>query len=218
MQAGAWAGRTMDNGSRRTRSWRGGLAADPASWPDVCRQLPRPREYQLRRPDHEPGSGLFARGLSASAPGIFFLGYFLFEVPSNLMLEKVGARLWMCRIMVTWGAGLDGLRLRAGRRSSFYVLRFLLGAAEAGLYPGMILYMTYWFPAGDAGALHRPVPGGGAGGQCDRRRRSPAGCWVSTARPAWLAMDAAAGRHSLAAAGRRRAVAAARPAGHAPNG
>ena len=78
--------------------------------------------------------------------GIFFWGYFLFEVPSNLMLQKVGARLWMCRICVTWGL-LSMMTAFVKDPVSFSVVRFLLGAAEAGLYPGMILYMTYWFPA-----------------------------------------------------------------------
>jgi ACS family tartrate transporter-like MFS transporter len=78
--------------------------------------------------------------------GIFFWGYFLFEVPSNLMLQKVGARLWMCRICVTWGL-LSMLTAFVKDPVSFSVVRFLLGAAEAGLYPGMVLYMTYWFPA-----------------------------------------------------------------------
>jgi ACS family tartrate transporter-like MFS transporter len=77
--------------------------------------------------------------------GIFFWGYFLFEVPSNLMLEKVGARAWMCRIMLTWGLLSMACAFVSGP-VSFVVLRFLLGVAEAGLYPGMILYMTYWFP------------------------------------------------------------------------
>jgi ACS family tartrate transporter-like MFS transporter len=77
--------------------------------------------------------------------GIFFFGYFVFEIPSNLMLEKVGARLWMCRIMVSWGLISMACAFVRGPLS-FYVLRFLLGLAEAGLYPGMILYMTYWFP------------------------------------------------------------------------
>ena len=79
--------------------------------------------------------------------GIFFWGYFLFEVPSNLMMDKVGARAWMCRIMLTWGALSMACAFVQGA-VSFYVLRFLLGVAEAGLYPGMILYMTYWFPQG----------------------------------------------------------------------
>jgi ACS family tartrate transporter-like MFS transporter len=78
--------------------------------------------------------------------GIFFWGYFLFEVPSNLMLQKVGARLWMCRICVTWGL-LSMLTAFVKDPVSFSIVRFLLGAAEAGLYPGMVLYMTYWFPA-----------------------------------------------------------------------
>jgi ACS family tartrate transporter-like MFS transporter len=77
--------------------------------------------------------------------GIFFFGYFFFEIPSNLMLEKVGARIWMCRIMVTWGLVSMATAFVQGP-TSFYILRFLLGLAEAGLYPGMILYMTYWFP------------------------------------------------------------------------
>jgi len=77
--------------------------------------------------------------------GIFFLGYFLFEVPSNLVLEKVGARLWICRIMVTWGLISAATALASGP-TSFFILRFLLGAAEAGFLPGMILYLGYWFP------------------------------------------------------------------------
>jgi ACS family tartrate transporter-like MFS transporter len=87
----------------------------------------------------------FSPQLYGNAAGIFFLGYFLFEVPSNLMLQKVGARLWMCRICVSWGL-LSMLTAFAKEPVSFCTLRFLLGAAEAGLYPGMILYMTYWFP------------------------------------------------------------------------
>ena len=77
--------------------------------------------------------------------GIFFFGYFIFEIPSNLMLEKVGARAWMCRIMVSWGVISTACAFVQGA-TSFYILRFALGAAEAGLYPGMILYMTYWLP------------------------------------------------------------------------
>jgi ACS family tartrate transporter-like MFS transporter len=88
----------------------------------------------------------FSPEIYGLAAGMFFWGYFLFEVPSNLMLEKVGARLWMCRICVTWGV-LSMLTAFVQGPVSFYVLRFLLGAAEAGLYPGMVLYMTYWFPA-----------------------------------------------------------------------
>jgi ACS family tartrate transporter-like MFS transporter len=78
--------------------------------------------------------------------GIFFIGYFLFEVPSNLALEKFGARRWICRIMITWGLVSAGMALAVGP-ASFIGLRFLLGVAEAGFFPGVILYLTYWFPA-----------------------------------------------------------------------
>jgi ACS family tartrate transporter-like MFS transporter len=78
--------------------------------------------------------------------GIFFLSYFLFEVPSNLALEKFGARRWIARIMITWGVLAGGMALVRGPQS-LYLMRFLLGAAEAGFFPGVILYLTYWFPA-----------------------------------------------------------------------
>lgn len=78
--------------------------------------------------------------------GIFFLGYILFEVPSNVVLAKVGARLWICRIMVTWGV-ISSAMAFVGGTWSFYALRFLLGVAEAGFLPGMIFYLTHWFPA-----------------------------------------------------------------------
>jgi len=78
--------------------------------------------------------------------GIFFAGYFLFEVPSNLLLEKFGARMWIARIMVTWGLISAGMAFINGS-TSFFVMRFLLGVAEAGFFPGIILYLTYWFTA-----------------------------------------------------------------------
>ncbi|WP_428483219.1 MFS transporter [Rhodopila sp.] len=78
--------------------------------------------------------------------GIFFVGYFLFEVPSNLALEKYGARTWICRIMISWGLVSAGMAAVAGP-ASFVIVRFILGAAEAGFFPGVILYLTYWFPA-----------------------------------------------------------------------
>jgi D-galactonate transporter len=77
--------------------------------------------------------------------GIFFIGYFLFEVPSNLMLEKVGARKTLLRIMFCWGIVATGIMF-VQTATQFYVLRFLLGAFEAGFFPGVILYLTYWFP------------------------------------------------------------------------
>ncbi|MEI6282527.1 MAG: MFS transporter [Alphaproteobacteria bacterium] len=78
--------------------------------------------------------------------GIFFIGYFILEVPSNLGLEKFGARKWIARIMLTWGL-VSGAFALIGGPISFLVLRFMLGAAEAGFFPGVILYLTYWFPA-----------------------------------------------------------------------
>src|SRR3978361_294771 len=78
--------------------------------------------------------------------GIFFIGYFIFEVPSNLALEKFGASRWIARIMVTWGIISALMAMVSGERS-FYILRFLLGIAEAGFFPGIILYLTYWYPA-----------------------------------------------------------------------
>ena len=77
--------------------------------------------------------------------GLFFLSYFLCEVPSNLLLQKIGARRWIARIMVSWGVLAAGMALVTGPHS-FYVMRLLLGAAEAGFFPGVILYLTYWFP------------------------------------------------------------------------
>jgi ACS family tartrate transporter-like MFS transporter len=79
------------------------------------------------------------------AAGAFFWGYFLFEVPSNIILEKVGARLWIARIMVTWGL-LSGATAFCTGPYSFLTVRFLLGLAEAGLFPGIVLFFTYWFP------------------------------------------------------------------------
>ena len=80
------------------------------------------------------------------ASGIFFIGYVLFEVPSNIVMERVGARLWIARIILTWGLLSAGTAF-VSSPNQLYVLRFLLGVAEAGFFPGMILYLTYWFPA-----------------------------------------------------------------------
>jgi MFS transporter, ACS family, tartrate transporter len=85
----------------------------------------------------------FIYGLGA---GIFFIGYFIFEIPSNVILEKVGARIWIARIMFTWGVISAAAALATGP-ASFLTIRFILGAAEAGFFPGMILYFTYWYPA-----------------------------------------------------------------------
>jgi ACS family tartrate transporter-like MFS transporter len=77
--------------------------------------------------------------------GIFFVGYFLFEVPSNLILNRVGARMWIARIMISWGI-VSSSFMFMWDEYSFYCLRFLLGVTEAGFFPGLILYLTYWFP------------------------------------------------------------------------
>lgn len=84
-----------------------------------------------------------AYGLGA---GLFFIGYFFFEVPSNLVMQKVGAKVWIARILITWGI-ISGCFAFVTTEFWFYALRFLLGAAEAGFYPGIILYLTYWYPS-----------------------------------------------------------------------
>jgi MFS transporter, ACS family, tartrate transporter len=80
--------------------------------------------------------------------GLFFIGYFLFEVPSNLILHKIGARVWIARIMIVWGI-VSSCMMFIKSPMGFYWMRFLLGAAEAGFFPGVILYLTYWYPAKD---------------------------------------------------------------------
>src|SRR6201985_1150011 len=89
-------------------------------------------------------------GLSAGdfgfAVGTFYWGYFIFEVPSNVILQKIGARIWIARIMITWGI-FAGLTAVVKDATMFAVVRFLLGVAEAGFFPGIILYFTYWFPS-----------------------------------------------------------------------
>src|SRR5436305_7234910 len=92
------------------------------------------------------GLSAYVFGLGA---GAFFWGYFLLEVPSNLILDKVGARRWIGRIMISWGLVSGAFAFTQGP-ISFFILRFSLGLAEAGFFPGMILYFTYWFPP-----LHR---------------------------------------------------------------
>jgi D-galactonate transporter len=88
----------------------------------------------------------FSETIYGLGAGVFFFGYFLFEVPSNLVLQKVGARLWIARIMITWGL-LSACFAFVSTAWQFYILRFLLGAAEAGFYPGVVLFLTYWIPS-----------------------------------------------------------------------
>ena len=92
----------------------------------------------------------FSDSVYGLGAGIFFIGYALFEIPSNVLLEKVGARRWIARIMVSWGI-LSAAMVFVNSSTTFYVLRFMLGVAEAGFFPGIILYLTYWFPATERG-------------------------------------------------------------------
>lgn len=88
----------------------------------------------------------FSETVFGLGAGVFFMGYFIFGLPSNLMMQKAGARNWLAGIMVTWGL-ISATFIFVKTPTSYYILRFLLGAAEAGFYPGAILYLTYWFPA-----------------------------------------------------------------------
>ena len=88
----------------------------------------------------------FSETIYGLGAGIFFIGYFIFEVPSNIALHRFGARKWIARIMLSWGV-LSGMMIFVSTPTAFYVLRFLLGIAEAGFFPGIILYLTYWYPS-----------------------------------------------------------------------
>ncbi|MCJ2134011.1 MFS transporter [Methylobacterium sp. J-026] len=94
----------------------------------------------------------FSETIYGLGAGIFFLGYFLFEVPSNMILHKVGARIWIARVMLSW-AVISAAMMFVTSPTWFYVLRFLLGLAEAGLFPGVILYLTYWYPSERRGGI-----------------------------------------------------------------
>jgi len=94
----------------------------------------------------------FSDAVYGLGAGVFFVGYLLFEVPSNLIMLRVGARVWIARIMITWGM-VSGVMLFVNSPTSFYVLRFALGVAEAGFIPAIILYLTYWFPASKCGKV-----------------------------------------------------------------
>ncbi|VVE27929.1 MFS transporter [Pandoraea capi] len=94
----------------------------------------------------------FSETVFGLGAGIFFIGYFIFEVPSNVILHRVGARVWIARIMISWGI-ISGATMYVTTPSMFYVMRFLLGVAEAGFFPGIILYITYWYPASRRGRM-----------------------------------------------------------------
>ncbi len=88
----------------------------------------------------------FSETVYGLGAGVFFIGYFIFEVPSNMIMHKIGARIWITRIMLTW-AVISALTLLVRTPMQFYLVRFFLGAAEAGFFPGIILYLTYWYPS-----------------------------------------------------------------------
>lgn len=94
----------------------------------------------------------FSEAVYGFGAGVFFVGYMLFEVPSNIVMLKVGARLWITRIMVSWGI-ISACTLFVTTPTQFYVLRFLLGVAEAGFFPAVLLYLTYWFPSSRRGKV-----------------------------------------------------------------
>lgn len=94
----------------------------------------------------------FSEAVYGLGAGVFFVGYVLFEVPSNIVMLKVGARFWITRIMVTWGI-ISACTMFVTTPTQFYVLRFLLGVAEAGFFPAVLLYLTYWFPASRRGKV-----------------------------------------------------------------
>ena len=94
----------------------------------------------------------FSETVYGLGAGIFFIGYFLFEVPSNIILHKVGARVWIARVMLSW-AVISAAMVFVKTPAVFYLLRFLLGLAEAGLFPGVILYLTYWYPSRRRGGI-----------------------------------------------------------------
>jgi ACS family tartrate transporter-like MFS transporter len=87
----------------------------------------------------------FSPAVFGFGAGIFFVGYALFQVPANLILERIGARRWVFCILAVWGL-LSASNALVRSPTDFYAVRFLLGVAEAGFYPGMLLYLTYWFP------------------------------------------------------------------------
>jgi D-galactonate transporter len=94
----------------------------------------------------------FSETVYGLGAGVFFIGYFLFEVPSNVIMHRVGARIWIARIMITWGI-ISGAMSFITTPTMFYIMRFILGIAEAGFFPGIILYLTYWYPSHRRGKI-----------------------------------------------------------------
>ena len=139
-------------------------------------------------------------GLSAAAyglgAGLFFIGYFFFEVPSNIILHRVGARVWIARIMVTWGLVASATAFIQGE-ISFYVVRVLLGVAEAGFFPGIILYFTYWFPSRHHARIVSGILIGNPSLRSVRRSASSAAARLSSRRPAVAGTSAKSPRNGV---------------------
>ena len=154
----------------------------------------------------------FSPGVFGFGAGIFFLGYFLFEVPSNVILHKVGARIWIARVMITWGL-VSGCMIFVHGATSFYILRFLLGVAEAGFFPGVILYLELLVSGAQTCCRDRGLYGGGT--VIDRAwladfRRVIGNTWP--VRLGELANDVPSGSAAGGSAWRGGAVCADRPA------
>ena len=130
------------------------------------------------------------------ALGTFYWGYFIFEVPSNLIMEKVGARLWIARIMITWGLLAGATALVTGS-TSFAAVRFLLGVAEAGFFPGIILYFTYWFPSRHHARIVSGFLIGNPSLRSVRRSASSAAARLSSRRPAVARTSAKSPRNGV---------------------
>jgi len=148
------------------------------------------------------------------ASGLFFITYSLFDIPSNLMLARIGVRKTLLRIMIVWGA-LSAAQMFIQGAASLYVLRILFGAAEAGFIPGIMLYLNLLVPQPSQGTGHQPVPDGRAA--VGHHRRPGIGCHYGRvrrrARAAWLAVAVPAGGGAGDAPGSRRLSIPAGPPG-----
>ena len=153
----------------RQRGLEGAAPAHSVSLSPLHRRVSRSRQRRVRRAADERRARASRRDLRAGAPGIFFLSYVAFEIPSNIMLARVGARLWIARIMITWGLVSAAMMFVRGA-NGFYAMRFLLGAAEAGFFPGHHLLPDAVVSGARAGADHRGVHDRGAR---RRHRRRP---------------------------------------------
>ena len=133
-------------GSRVGNSTQSHTAVDSLFVSALHRRVARSGERRLCGLQMNADLG-FSSAAFGFGSGVFFLGYCLFEVPSNLVLHRVGARRWISRIMISWGA-ISTAMMFVRTAPTFYALRFLLGAAEAGFFPGVVYYLSHWYPEG----------------------------------------------------------------------